>query len=85
MSSTQYAQLLHLASGLHFNIHCTTLLLYCDCCIQNLIPTVGTETKNTKYKWYFTARLGFQAEPEPSHQCIHPAARMGNSKPALKI
>ena len=39
---------------------------------------------------YFTlarlgARLGFQSEPEPSHQCEHPAARIRNSKPALEI
>ena len=40
---------------------------------------------------YFTlvaqlgARLGFRAEPELSYKCEHPAARIRNSKPALKI
>ncbi len=31
------------------------------------------------------ARLRFQAEPELSHKCEHPAAQIRNSKPALKI
>ena len=31
------------------------------------------------------ARFGFQAEPELSHECEHPAARIRNFKPTLKI
>ncbi len=31
------------------------------------------------------ARLGFRAEPELSHKCEHPAARIRNVKPTLKI
>ncbi len=31
------------------------------------------------------ARLGFWAEPEVSHECEHPAARIRKSKPTLKI